>query len=514
MGLLNIIKKRWWLVILVFAGGLFIGGVFRPEILSYASINTSTVDEANTVGSTEVEPDSANQGMASYKVEAELSSDQQSVPSDLAGGETASTEIEQPAIDLAATDTYQDIPVGFTDDGFPYLGAPDAPVTLEEYSDFLCPFCDRHFNQTLPTLVEQYISQGQVQYVFRDMPLVSLHSTAPKGHVAARCAAEQGPALFWAMHDELFKRQNEWNRLPDPADFLAGVAKSIGLDTAAYEACVASGRYDTPIEESVAAGGALGFNGTPSFQFIQNDTDKTYTLVGAYPVDTFSQWLDALIAGEAPPEEEKPEPPELPYWANADGLAPDPDRPGFTMAGDEYKGNPEAKLVVVEFADFQCDACQRHALETQPAIDEQFVDTGQIMWIFKPLPLKEHAHAPAAAVAAECAANQGQFWEMYHLLFETLEQWSNADDPDAEFLALADQLALDMDPFTACFNSRQALERVLSDIYDAQGVVQTTPTFIAIYGGSGAVFRGARPAEEFVSILQKQLEAANAAGQE
>ena len=180
------------------------------------------------------------------------------------------------------------------------------------------------------------------------------------------------------------------------------------------------------------------------------------------------------------------------------------------MAGDAYKGNPDAKLVVVEFADFQCDACQRHALETQPTVDEQFVGAGQIMWVFKHLPLKEHPHAPAAAVAAECAADQGQFWEMHDLLFERLDSWSTAEEPDAALLALAGELNLDMEQFSACLGSRQALERVLTDLYDAQGVVQTTPSFIAICGGKGTVFRGARPADDFVSLLQGLLEQAQA----
>ena len=87
---------------------------------------------------------------------------------------------ENPLAQGSAQATYQGTPVGFTDEGYPYRGDPDAPVTLTEYSDYLCPFCARHFGQTVPTLIERYVQTGQVQYVFRDMPLVSLHPTAPK----------------------------------------------------------------------------------------------------------------------------------------------------------------------------------------------------------------------------------------------------------------------------------------------------------------------------------------------
>jgi protein-disulfide isomerase len=406
---------------------------------------------------------------------------------------------------------YQGIPAGFTEKGYPYRGDPDAPVTLEEYSDYLCPFCARHFEQTMPALMERYVAAGQVLYVFRDMPLVSLHPTAPAGHVAALCVGEQGAALYWEMHDALFRAQAQWNALPDPSGFLSGLAEEVGADGAAYEACISSGRQESFVQQGVAAGQSLGFNGTPSFRFVHVESGETYTLVGAQPADLFGQWLDALLAGEAPPqeEEEEAEPPELPFWANAEGLAPDPERPGYTMAGDAYKGDPDAALVVVEFSDFQCPSCQRHALETQPVLDERFVETGEILWVFKHLPLRIHPQAPAAAAAAECAGDQGQFWEMYHGLFEAQDQWA-VDEPDPALEALAEGLDLDMDRFSDCLKGRASLERVLSDLYDGQGVVSETPSFVILYGGQGRITRGARTADEFVKTLEAMLESTQA----
>jgi protein-disulfide isomerase len=359
--------------------------------------------------------------------------------------------------------------------------------------------------------MEQYVATGQVKYVFRDMPLVSLHPTAPVGHVAALCVAEQGAALFWEMHDALFGAQGQWSSLPDPSEFLSGLAAEIGADVSAYEECISSGRQEDYIQQGVAAGQALGFNGTPSFRFVHEESGETYTLVGAQSVDVFGQWLDALLADKAPPQaqEEETEPPELPFWANAKGLAPDPEWPGFMMAGDAYKGDPNAPLVVVEFSDFQCPSCQRHALETQPVLDERFVETGEILWVFKHLPLRMHPQAPAAAAAAECAGDQGQFWEMYHGLFEAQDQWS-VDEPDPVLEALAQGLDLDMERFGACLQGRASLERVLSDLYDGQGVVSETPSFVILYGGQGRITRGARPAEQFVATLETMLESAQA----
>ncbi len=406
----------------------------------------------------------------------------------------------------AGPETYQDLPVGFTDDGYAFVGNPDAAVTLEEWSDYLCPFCGRHFNQTLPGLLDQYVRTGKVKLVFRDFPLVSLHPTAPKGHVAALCVGEQSAAKYWAMHDALFQRQQEWNRLPDPSAFLSGVAEEIGADMAALEACIAKGDKQAFIDRSVQEGQALGYNGTPSFRFASIKDEATYNVVGAHPIARFARLADPLIAGEKPPEEPKPEPPELPQWAKPEGLVPDPGRPGYTQAGDAYKGNPEAELVVVEFSDFQCPSCRRHALENQPLIDSELVETGKVLWVNKHFPLRIHPYAALAAVAAECAGEQDKFWEMHHILFDQTDRWAT-EDAENVLVTLAESLPLDRPQFEVCFNGRKGLERVLHDLYDAQGVVQSTPTFIIIEDGRGSVMRGARPADQFVSLLSKRLEA-------
>ncbi len=406
---------------------------------------------------------------------------------------------------------YKGIAAGITPEGFPYLGSADAPITLEEYSDFQCPYCARHFSQAFPTLMQKYIQSGQVKYVFRDMPLASLHPTSPQAHAAARCVAEQGATLFWAMHDTLFTNQEQWRSLPDPATYLAEAAKNAGADTAAYQACLAAGRSQTAVQQSIAAGSALGFNGTPSFQFIVNRSGKTYQLVGANPVDSYTQMIDTLLAGKEPSQPTPAPtaaPAELPLWANPRGLAPDPARPGFDLAGDPYKGSPQAKVVVVEFSNFQCPACQKHTLEAQPAIDKVLVDTGQVLWVFKNLPLRSEPQSTAAAAAAECAGEQGKFWQMHDLLFANQSQWA-IDPPDPALTALAGQLKLDAAKFSACLAGRRALERVLNDLYDAQGVATTTPTFVVITGGKGTLMQGSRPSDEFIKTLQGFIDTAN-----
>jgi len=279
-----------------------------------------------------------------------------------------------------------------------------------------------------------------------------------------------------------------------------------------YKACIAEGSIAAQVTASVEEGRGLGYNGTPSFRFLSTGSDKTYEMSGAHPLARFARYADALIAGEAPPEDPKPAPPELPLWAKAEGLAPDPERPGFTMAGDAYKGNPEAQVVVVEFNDFQCPACQKHTLEAQPVIDKELVDPGKVLWVDKQLPLRVHEHALVAAVAAECAGDQQQYWQMHGRLHADSEQWAN-ENADAALLALAEDLELDMQKFRGCFESRQGLERVVKDLYDAQGLITRAPTFVIIHEGRGTT-TGPLPGDQFVKLLTGRLQAAEASAKQ
>jgi protein-disulfide isomerase len=333
--------------------------------------------------------------------------------------------------------------------------------------------------------------------------LAELHPTAPSGHAAALCITEQGAALFWGMHDRLFARQSEWTSLSDNSVFLAGIAEEIGADLDAYQTCMDSGRAVPIIDQRVAQGRQLGFGGTPSFQIVDNRTDEVVEVVGAQPVETFVAAIDAVISGEAPVTTDPPEDkPDLPLWASEDGLTPDPDRPGYNLAGDAYQGNPEADLVVIEISDFQCPFCQRHTLETQSALNEQYVDTGQVMWVFKHMPLPFHPQALAAATAAECAGDQQAFWGMHDLLFERVDDWV-VEPPDTVLVELAGELGIDEGVFASCVGSRTALERVVDDLYDTWEIFGSTPTFVVLFDGWASVIDGAQPFEEFVAAFEE-----------
>lgn len=417
----------------------------------------------------------------------------------------ATTDAAAPAVVFEASDTYRDLPVGFTPEGWAFRGSPDAPLTMYEYSDFQCPFCARYFVQTEPAINESYVRSGQMNVVFVDFPLVQLHPNAPAAHEAALCVADQGAALYWAIHDQLFRTQSEWSNSLDPAPVFERLAGEIGADVTAFTECVAGTEKEAIVQQNVAQSEAFGFSGTPSFRVVNNASGEAFPLVGAQPFDQFAGTIDAVLAGEAPAsaqQQEQQGSAEIPFWATAEGVALDPDRPGYTVAGDQTRGDPNAKVTVVEFSDFQCPFCGKHAIETQPTLDEKYVDTGKVRWVFKHFPLSIHPQAPAAGIAAECTAEQDKFWEMSHLLFESVSTWS-INEPNPVFVELANQLGLDTAAFEACLSDPEIQARVDSDLADGAPFVRGTPTFIVLAGEGGQIIPGALPLERFEEFFDQ-----------
>ena len=177
--------------------------------------------------------------------------------------------------------------------GTPAKGRANAPVTIVEFSDFQCPFCARHVRDTIPLLEKEYIQTGKVRYVYRNLPIDSLHPNAFKAAEAAACANESG--RFWPMHARLFANQQTLA----PAQ-LGGHAAAVGLDAAAFQQCLSSGRFATKVRQDVSDGSALGISGTPAFLIGRtvpgNATLKVDAyLYGAKPFASFKYEIDKLL---------------------------------------------------------------------------------------------------------------------------------------------------------------------------------------------------------------------------
>lgn len=174
-------------------------------------------------------------------------------------------------------------------------GNPDAQVKIVEYSDPECPFCKR-FHDTMKQVMDEYGAGGKVAWVYRNFPLDQLHSKARNESVAIECAGELGGNdKFWAYADRLYEVTPSNNGL-DPAE-LSKIAQYVGLDTAKFNTCLTSGKFDKHIEEDVRNAVATGGNGTP-WSIVVGKDGKKYPLSGAQPYASVKQLIDLALQGE------------------------------------------------------------------------------------------------------------------------------------------------------------------------------------------------------------------------
>jgi protein-disulfide isomerase len=164
--------------------------------------------------------------------------------------------------------------------GAPAKGPEDAPVTLVVFSEFQCPFC-RSVNPTLKQLEERY--KDKVRFVFKHLPLTSLHPQAMGAAIAAEAAGRQGK--FWEYHDQLFENQE---RIA-PED-LRHHARDLGLDVARFERDLTDSQLQGNIRSDMAEATALSVKSTPTF-FINGRLVR-----GAMPFETFATIIDDELA--------------------------------------------------------------------------------------------------------------------------------------------------------------------------------------------------------------------------
>ncbi len=188
----------------------------------------------------------------------------------------------QQAAQEAAQAASEPVEVSVDDD--PMIGDPDAPVTIIEFSDYECPFCERHFLQTYPQIKANYIDTGKAKLVFRDYPLPS-HSNAVGAANAAECIREQGgDGMYFDYHDVLF--QNRTNLSPES---YKAFAADFDVDQTEFAACVDEIRYQEEIASDFAEGSSYGVRGTPGF-FING-----VPVSGAQPYAVFEQAIEEAL---------------------------------------------------------------------------------------------------------------------------------------------------------------------------------------------------------------------------
>jgi protein-disulfide isomerase len=164
--------------------------------------------------------------------------------------------------------------------GDPSLGPANAPVTLVEFSDFNCPFCQRWHQEVLQELLDSY--PEQLRFVYKDFPIVGGGRAGFLGAQAAHCAEEQD--AYWDYHDALFSGAYAFD---SPGVDQAAV--DLGLDLDPFKECMVEARYAEEVRDDFNYGVSLGVTSTPSF-FING-----IPLIGAQPLANFAQIIDGEL---------------------------------------------------------------------------------------------------------------------------------------------------------------------------------------------------------------------------
>lgn len=167
----------------------------------------------------------------------------------------------------------------------------------------------------------------------------------------------------------------------------------------------------------------------------------------------------------------------------------------LSLEGARMLGNPDAEVVMVEYSSFTCPFCQRYHTETFNSIKENFVDSGDVLYVYKHFPRNDVD--VTAANAAECAGEQGMFFEYSELVYKNQNMISQS-----AFVQWAQQLDLDVDEFNTCYDSQKFTQKITADRAEAQSWgIGGTPGFVV----DGNVISGAQPYSVFQSAIQAGL---------
>jgi protein-disulfide isomerase len=386
---------------------------------------------------------------------------------------------DRPSFDPA---TVYKVPLGQS----PHRGPEGAPITIVEWSDFACRYCNR-VNATLEQLDRLY--PGQLRWVYRMFPLDPDNTLASE---AALAAGAQG--RFWPMHDRLFAVHG----LVDRAS-VELIAQDLGLDMVRFRGDLDAGTFRDQVAEDQATAIALGVTGTPTF-FINGRP-----VHGSAPLRDFTSVIDeelpraaavhgpdryaALVAqgherADAPPGTEPPAFQLDPMTVYAVGLG---------LPGHD-RGPADALVTIVMWSDFECPFCARNAPNLERA-REEYGDKLRI--IYRHMPLVFHRHAQLAAEAGAEAAHQGKFWAFADYVF------AHPGHLDRDGLIEAGRaIGLDTAQLAAALDDRRWRDAVAADAAAGSiAGVDGTPTMFV----NGAPVIGAAPYERIKMVIDARL---------
>ena len=204
------------------------------------------------------------------------------------GNKTDTVVVNNPTPTVPTTGPTEPSQVRASVDDDPVLGDKNAKVTIIEFSDYQCPFCERFYSETLPQIKKEYIDTGKVKLVYRDFPLDSIHPMATPAALAAECVREKGKdAAYFKMHDKIFENQQQLSE-----SYLKSWAKELGYN---IDDCLDSKKFMSEVRKDLSDAQASGGRGTPYFVILGSNEDGT-PVSGAQPFPVFKQIIDSKLS--------------------------------------------------------------------------------------------------------------------------------------------------------------------------------------------------------------------------
>jgi len=207
-----------------------------------------------------------------------------------------------PGTDTTNTGTNNPTPINakaLIEQNDPVLGDENAGITILEFSDFQCPFCERAYSGAIADFkTSSYFSNGEVNLIYKQFPLNSIHPYAQKAAEASLCAGEQGK--FWEMHDKMFENQASLTStlqsggVSAVAGSLKQYASQLGLNTAQFNACLDNGKFASEVSKETAQATSAGGQGTPFFVIVNTETGDSTVISGAYPWSQFETAISSI----------------------------------------------------------------------------------------------------------------------------------------------------------------------------------------------------------------------------
>jgi protein-disulfide isomerase len=179
----------------------------------------------------------------------------------------------------------------------------------------------------------------------------------------------------------------------------------------------------------------------------------------------------------------------------------------FKVEGAPILGGESAPVIITDFSDFQCPRCERHVQSTEPEIKKEYIETGNVAYVFKHFPWRG-TDSFSAALASECANEQGKFWEYHDVLFQNQQGVDSGWASIEKLKEFASAIGLDRQQFDSCLDSEKYKSNIDRDLALVEELgLDTTPSFLILNsnGTEMEVLEGAHPFPSFKALIDKRL---------